>query len=95
MYILLFALSAFVGGIFSALLGWAGSNPPESFIPRKFFASVLKAFIAAVGAAIAGAVIPPVGLVATILMCGTAFISGVAVDAGLKRAVNAATAKEK
>ena len=90
MYILLFAGFAFAGGIVSAWLGWLGSGEP--FIGRKFAASVLKAFVSAVAGAGAGAAIPPVGAPAVIALCIAAFLAGVGVDAGLKRAVNAATA---
>ncbi len=95
MYILYYGLAAFAGGIVSALLGWIGSDPPEPFIGRKFAASALKAFLAAVAAISAGAIIPPVGLLATILLCAGAFLAGAGVDSALKRLVNAATAQEK
>ncbi len=87
MYILLFALFTFAGGVVSALLGWLGTNEP--FVAKKFTASCLKAFVAAMIAAGTGAVIPPVGLLATILMCILAFAAGAGADAGTKRLVNA------
>lgn len=91
MFIILFAGFAFLGGIFSSLLGWLGSAPPEPFIPRKFMASVLKAFISAAITAGSAAILPPVGTLATVLLCITAFIAGVGIDAGAKRIVDAAT----
>ena len=39
------ALAAFGGGVLAALLGWADSEQP--FVFRKFFASLLRAVIAA------------------------------------------------
>ena len=49
MGILYVALSAFGGGIISAILGWLGSG--DGFMARKFAASVLRALLA--GAAFA------------------------------------------
>ncbi len=89
MYIVLFACFAFLGGIVSSLLGWLGTTEP--FEPRKFCASALKAFVAALAAAVGGSLIPPVGTLALVLMCITAFLAGVGVDAGLKRGVDAFT----
>ena len=94
MYIAWYGLAAFAGGIFSALLGWIGSDPPEPFIGRKFAASALKAFLSAVAAISAGLIIPPVGLQATILLCAGAFLAGAGVDSVGKRIVNAVMAKE-
>lgn len=88
-YILLFAGAAFAGGVVSALLGWLATNPPEPFVGRKFAASVLRAFVAAVMGASTGAMVPPAGPVATVLMCLAAFAAGAGVDAGGKRVVNA------
>ena len=45
------ALSAFLGGIVAAVLGWLDSG--ETFDPKKFASSVLRALLAAVVFAIA------------------------------------------
>lgn len=89
MYILLYGGFALMGGLVSSLLGWIGSDPPEPFVPRKFMASVLKAVVAAVGAAGGAALMPPVGTIALILLCITAFLAGAGVDSATKRLVNA------
>ena len=51
MNVIWIAVSAFIGGLVAATLGWVDSN--EAFVPRKFASSVIRAFIAAVGLAIA------------------------------------------
>jgi len=51
MNIIWIAVSALMGGLVAATLGWVDSN--ETFVPRKFASSIIRAVIAAVGFAIA------------------------------------------
>ena len=51
MNIIWIAVSAFVGGLIAATLGWVDSNEP--FAARKFASSVIRAAIAAIGFAVA------------------------------------------
>jgi hypothetical protein len=41
-------LAAFIGGVISALLGWAGSVPPEPFNNRKFIVSFGTSLLAGI-----------------------------------------------
>ncbi|MCJ7829412.1 MAG: hypothetical protein MUP81_06700 [Dehalococcoidia bacterium] len=51
-------LAAFFGGILAAVLGWIESHDP--FEGRKFFASIIRSFVAAVAAALAYPYIGPI-----------------------------------
>ena len=68
------ALAAFGGGILAALLGWLDSG--ESFAPRKFMASVLRALGAGIGFAIIYTFTGPVAVLDLLI----AFVSGAGVD---------------
>lgn len=74
MEILYVALSAFGGGIVSAIMGWLDSG--EVFIGRKFISSVIRALVAgglfAVGYTLIGGV--------TIMDVIIAFVAGAGVD---------------
>ena len=75
MEVLYVALSAFGGGIASAIMGWMDSG--EIFIGRKFASSVIRALIAggvfAVGYQLAGSSISIMDIV-------IAFVAGAGVD---------------
>ncbi len=51
MNIIWVAVSAFIGGLIAAALGWVDSGEP--FAPRKFASSVVRAVIAAIVFAVA------------------------------------------
>jgi CBS-domain-containing membrane protein len=93
MYVPLFAGCAFAGGILSALLGWMGSDPPEPFVLRKFMASIIKAFLAAIGSAALSTLLPPVGAAALWGFCFAAVLAGAGFESGIKRIVDSATTK--
>ena len=75
MGVLYVALSAFMGGIAAAMLGWLESG--DDFIGRKFGASVLRALVA--GAAFAIAYQIAAGGV-SIMDIIIAFVAGAGVD---------------
>ena len=75
MGILYVALSAFGGGIVSALLGWMGSG--ENFIARKFAASVLRALLAGAAFAISYSLVTGVATGMDIVI---AFGAGAGID---------------
>ena len=72
--VLLVALLACTGGIVSSLLGWLDSG--ETFVPRKFMASVVRALIAGIlftiGYTFANGI--------SILDLFTAFLGGAGID---------------
>uniref|UniRef100_A0A6M3IGN1 Holin n=1 Tax=viral metagenome TaxID=1070528 RepID=A0A6M3IGN1_9ZZZZ len=74
MEILFVALAAFGGGIAAALMGWLDSG--ETFIGRKFMASLIRALVAggvfAVGYTLIGGV--------TVMDIIIAFVAGAGVD---------------
>ena len=51
MNVIWIVLSAFIGGLVAATLGWVDSGEP--FAPRKFASSTIRAVIAAIGFAVA------------------------------------------
>ncbi len=54
--LLIIALAAFLGGVFSALVGFCKAkmaDPPEIFVPYKFLKSVIVALLAGIGFAMA------------------------------------------
>ena len=75
MEILYVALSAFTGGVVSAIMGWMDSG--ETFIGRKFTASVIRALVAggvfAIGYQLTGETVTVADVV-------IAFVSGAGVD---------------
>ncbi len=75
MNIIWIAVSAFVGGIVAALLGWCDSG--EAFMPRKFASSIIRAIIAGVVFAVGYSYtngLSPIDI-------GIAFVGGAGVDA--------------
>lgn len=77
------ALAAFIGGVAVALLGWLDAH--ESFDPKKFGSSVIRALGAAVVFAIAYTYtngITPIDI-------GIAFIGGMGIDAAGNRIAGA------
>ena len=79
MNVIWIAVSAFVGGIVAALLGWCESN--EAFMPRKFASSIIRAIIAGVVFAVGYSYtngLSPIDI-------GIAFCGGAGVDALGKR----------
>lgn len=67
-------LAAFFGGILAALLGWMESHEP--FVGRKFFASIIRSFVAALVAALA---YPYIGAITVPILLG-AVLAGAGVD---------------
>ncbi len=82
MNLIYIALAAFVGGIFSSLLGFLDAK--EAFDVRKFFASLLRALVAGIGFAVVYTYIGNVG----VLDLAIAFLGGAGIDAGGKRLIN-------
>jgi len=80
MNIIWIAAAAFGGAIISALLGWLDSEEP--FDARKFGASLVRAFIAAVSFAIGYSYVNYI----TPIDLGIAFLAGAGVDSVLHRA---------
>ena len=78
MFILYFALAAFVGGIIAALIGWMGSG--AAFDAKTFLSSVLRAFVAAAGGAAAGIWVEPTTAQAMIIGILAALVSGAGID---------------
>lgn len=75
MYLWYLATAAFAGGIVAALLGWLDSG--QTFAPRKFLSSVLRALVAAAVFAVGYTITPEL---AGILGIITAFLAGAGVD---------------
>jgi hypothetical protein len=71
---LIVVLVAVGGAVFSAALGWLDSG--ESFVPRKFASSMLRAFIAGVVFALGYQTLPTIGFWDFIL----AFLGGAGID---------------
>ncbi len=78
-------LFAFIGGLISALMGWAGSIPPEPLNLRKFFVSVGVALIA--GAIYVTTQYAPTGNIIKDVL--TAFVFGAGGDVLINRAIGA------
>jgi hypothetical protein len=89
MYIWYLVVAAFIGGIVAALLGWLDSG--ETFAPRKFLSSILRALVAAAVFAV-GYTITPV--LAGILGVITAFLAGAGVDVIGNRLAGSITASQ-
>ena len=74
MEVLSVALSAFIGGLFAAVMGWLDSG--DDFIGRKFVSSVIRALVAggvfAIGYTLVGNI--------TIMDIVVAFVAGAGVD---------------
>jgi hypothetical protein len=81
------AIAAFGGTISSAIIGWLDSG--EAFMARKFFSSVMRGFVAAIGGAVIIHFTPP--LTWAILL--GAFLSGAGVDVLGNRIAGAAKTK--
>ena len=79
MNIIFIGISAFVGGIVVALLGWLDSG--EAFEIRKFSASIVRALIAGVGIAAAYSYANSI----TTLDIVISFLAGAGFDAGINR----------
>lgn len=67
-------IAALAGGLFAAVLGWAGSDEP--FDAKKFFSSVLRSILAALGAVFIFQDVSPI----TGWTYLTAFLLGAGVD---------------
>ena len=77
-------LAAGVGAVVAGILGWQESGKP--FSARKYVPTIIRAAIAAVVAAVVAPIVGPIGWT----VIGGAFMAGMGVDAGLKRAFGAA-----
>jgi hypothetical protein len=80
-------LAAGVGAVVAGILGWQESG--EAFSGKKYVPTILRAAVAAVVAAAVAPIVSPVGWT----VIGGAFMAGMGVDAGLKRAIGAAIKK--
>jgi hypothetical protein len=74
-------VAAGLGAIVAGLLGWLESKEP--FSPSKYWPTIIRAGLAAFLGALVTPIVDPVGWV----VLGGAFVAGMGVDAGLKRAV--------
>ena len=83
------AVAAFMGGILAALAGWLETQ--DSFNPRKFGASVVRALVAAIGIAVAYTYAN--GLSA--LDIAMALLAGAGVDVLGNRVAGAITARRR
>ena len=79
MNVILVGVSALVGGIVAAVLGWLDSG--EVFEARKFSASIVRALIAGLGIAAAYSYANSI-TVLDIVIC---FLAGAGFDAGVNR----------
>jgi hypothetical protein len=75
------AVAAGLGAIVAGLLGWSESKEP--FSATKYLPTILRAGLAAFLGALVTPVVAPVGWV---ILTG-AFVAGMGIDAGLKRAM--------
>ena len=91
MYIVIFALATFAGGVVSSLIGWLNSD--GAFNSRKFTASALTAFVTAIGGAGAASIISPDSSAQWVLLLFGAFATGAGVDA-LRHHVGGATKRK-
>lgn len=79
MNVLYIGVAAFIGGLISGVLGWAGSQ--EKFDPRKFSTTVLRSLLGAVSIAVAYNYVGNI----TAIDYGMAVLAGAGIDAGAKR----------
>jgi len=77
-------LAAGVGAVVAGILGWLEAGEP--FSSKKYLPTILRAAVAAMAGAVAAPIVAPIGWV----VIGGAFMAGMGVDAGLKRAFGAA-----
>ena len=75
------AIAAGLGAVVAGILGWLESKEP--FSPSKYWPTLIRAGLAAFLGALVTPIVGPVGWV---VLAG-AFVAGMGVDAGLKRAV--------
>ena len=77
------AVTAFMGAVVSATLGWLDSTEP--FNPKKFGKSVIHAVVAGITFAIGYNYVPPLNTLTLFIV----FLGGAGVDVGLNRAEGA------
>ena len=77
--IILIALAAFVGGLVTALLGWAEQATPWDW--KKFTSSAIRSFVGAIAIAVAMDYSGPV----TPMLYLFAFLSGAGIEVGGNR----------
>lgn len=77
------AVCAFLGGIVAALLGWLETQ--ESFVARKFAASIVRALVAGIAFAVAYQFANGLSVIDLLL----AFLGGAGIDAIGNRAAGA------
>jgi hypothetical protein len=89
-YEVLVFISAFCGGMATAIIGYLGSSG-EGFIWKKFLTSAVKSFI---GAALIVVSYEFSGMISIVALI-PAFLAGAGVEAGFKRVSNAVSNAER